>query len=50
MDTVSSQITNSGKFSSMDFEQDAKQLVQNQFQTVYEIFGFKKGMEFLGNY
>ena len=50
MDTMASQVTNNGKFSSMDVEQDAKQLVQNQFQTVYEIFGLKKGLEFLGSY
>jgi len=32
MDTMSSQVTNSGHFSSMDVEQDAKQLVKTQFQ------------------
>jgi hypothetical protein len=32
MDTMSSQVTNSGHFSSMDVEEDAKQLVKTQFQ------------------
>lgn len=48
MDTMSSQITNSEQFSSMDVEQDAKQLVKNQFQTEsMKYLGSKKAWNFL---
>jgi hypothetical protein len=47
---MSSQVTNSGQFSSMDVEQDAKELVKNQFQAEYKTFGFEKGLDFLGSY
>jgi hypothetical protein len=48
MDRMSSQITNSGQFSSMDVEQDAKKLVNNQFQTEsMKHVGSKKAWNFL---